>query len=77
MTAPVSASRSSKAWSALHGGEIAIRSRVGEGTRITVRLPIDCEQARGPDDTMTIMPRPPIAAGPATREVATAVKKSA
>jgi cell cycle sensor histidine kinase DivJ len=31
---------------ALHGGEVAIRSRVGEGTRITVRLPLDCEQAR-------------------------------
>ena len=31
---------------ALHGGEIAIRSRVGEGTRMTVRLPLDCEQAR-------------------------------
>ena len=30
----------------LHGGEIAIRSRVGEGTRVTVRLPIDCERAR-------------------------------
>jgi cell cycle sensor histidine kinase DivJ len=31
---------------ALHGGEVAIRSRVGEGTRITVRLPLDCEQVR-------------------------------
>jgi two-component system, cell cycle sensor histidine kinase DivJ len=30
----------------LHGGEFAIRSRVGEGTRITVSLPIDCERAR-------------------------------
>jgi cell cycle sensor histidine kinase DivJ len=30
----------------LHGGEIAIRSRLGEGTRVTVRLPIDCERAR-------------------------------
>jgi cell cycle sensor histidine kinase DivJ len=29
----------------LHGGEIAIRSRVGEGTRVTVRLPLDCERA--------------------------------
>ncbi len=27
----------------LHGGEIDIRSRLGEGTRVTVRLPIDCE----------------------------------
>ena len=30
----------------LHGGEISIRSRFGEGTRVTVRLPLDCERAR-------------------------------
>jgi cell cycle sensor histidine kinase DivJ len=30
----------------LHGGEIAIRSRLAEGTRVTVRLPLDCERAR-------------------------------
>jgi two-component system, cell cycle sensor histidine kinase DivJ len=30
----------------LHGGEISIRSRVGDGTRITVCLPLDCERAR-------------------------------
>ncbi len=30
----------------LHGGEISIRSRIGEGTRVTVRLPLDCERAR-------------------------------
>ncbi len=30
----------------LHGGELRIRSRVGEGTRVTVRLPLDCERAR-------------------------------
>jgi two-component system, cell cycle sensor histidine kinase DivJ len=30
----------------LLGGEIAIRSRIGEGTRVTVRLPLDCERAR-------------------------------
>jgi len=33
----------------LHGGELGIRSRVGEGTRVTVRLPIDCERARSLD----------------------------
>jgi two-component system, cell cycle sensor histidine kinase DivJ len=32
----------------LHGGEMSIRSRVGEGTRVTVRLPLDCERARPP-----------------------------
>jgi cell cycle sensor histidine kinase DivJ len=30
----------------LHGGELDIRSRVGEGTRVSVRLPLDCERAR-------------------------------
>jgi two-component system, cell cycle sensor histidine kinase DivJ len=31
---------------ALHGGDTTIRSRVGEGTRVTVRLPLDCEHRR-------------------------------
>ena len=30
----------------LHGGDIDIRSRLGEGTRVTVRLPINGEGAR-------------------------------
>jgi cell cycle sensor histidine kinase DivJ len=30
----------------LHGGELSIRSRVDQGTRVTVRLPLDCEQVR-------------------------------
>jgi len=30
----------------LHGGEFSIRSRVGEGTRITIGLPLDCERTR-------------------------------
>jgi len=30
----------------LHGGDMAIRSRVGEGTCVTVRLPLDCEAHR-------------------------------
>ncbi|HZC57396.1 MAG TPA: PAS domain-containing sensor histidine kinase [Xanthobacteraceae bacterium] len=29
----------------LHGGDLSIRSRVGQGTRVTVRLPLDCERA--------------------------------
>jgi cell cycle sensor histidine kinase DivJ len=32
----------------LHGGEISIHSRVGEGTRVGVRLPLDCERAQPP-----------------------------
>jgi cell cycle sensor histidine kinase DivJ len=31
---------------ALHGGDTTIRSRGGEGTRVTVRLPLDCEHRR-------------------------------
>ena len=40
----------------LHGGELSIHSRVGQGTRVTVRLPLDCERSRpakrsiAPDD---------------------------
>jgi cell cycle sensor histidine kinase DivJ len=30
----------------LHGGAVEIASRPGEGTRVTVRLPLDCERAR-------------------------------
>ena len=30
----------------LHGGELTIRSRLGVGTRVEVRLPIDCEKVR-------------------------------
>ena len=30
----------------LHGGEISIRSRFGYGTRVGVRLPLDCERAQ-------------------------------
>lgn len=32
----------------LHGGELDIRSRLGKGTRVTVRLPIDGERLRRP-----------------------------
>ena len=32
----------------LHGGEFGIRSRIGEGTRVTARLPLDCERLRQP-----------------------------
>jgi cell cycle sensor histidine kinase DivJ len=35
-----------KGLAALHGGEVDIRSRVGQGTRVAVRLPLDCEHAR-------------------------------
>ena len=34
----------------LHGGDIDIRSRVGEGTRVSIRLPLDCERAQQAKD---------------------------
>jgi two-component system, cell cycle sensor histidine kinase DivJ len=40
----------------LHGGDTTIRSRVGEGTRVTVRLPLDCGHRRQINQA-TRMPR--------------------
>jgi cell cycle sensor histidine kinase DivJ len=78
---------------ALHGGDVTIRSRVGEGTRITVRMPLDCEQTRPQAKTATrtatnpatkpmtmkLPPRAPAESGAAVaaRDNATVVKKSA
>ena len=41
----------------LHGGEISICSRLGKGTRVAVRLPIDCE--RTPLSKRTAVVQPP------------------
>ena len=38
----------------LHGGDIDIRSRLGEGTRVTVRLPLDCESGRPAADPIKL-----------------------
>jgi cell cycle sensor histidine kinase DivJ len=48
----------------LHGGEISIRSRVGEGTRVTVRLPLDCERARPAKNPAGVMSYLPVKASP-------------
>jgi two-component system, cell cycle sensor histidine kinase DivJ len=45
----------------LHGGELDIRSRVGEGTRVSVRLPIDCERDPMPNARSLSAPVTPIA----------------
>ena len=40
----------------LHGGDMEIRSRLGEGTQVTVRLPIDGGGERPPVEPITLVP---------------------
>jgi cell cycle sensor histidine kinase DivJ len=66
----------------LHGGEFSIRSRVGEGTRITIGLPLDCERSRPVKKRAHGVVSPIIkavhqSADTAKAQPATAVKKSA
>ena len=50
----------------LHGGEVTIHSRIGEGTRVSVHLPLDCERTGrakrssppGPTDITRYLPAP-------------------
>ena len=42
----------------LHGGEVDIRSRLGEGTRVTVRLPIKGGSPRCPEPIRLVAERP-------------------
>jgi cell cycle sensor histidine kinase DivJ len=43
---------------ALHGGRLDIVSRLGEGTKITIHLPVDCERGRRQEaTTATLIPR--------------------
>jgi two-component system, cell cycle sensor histidine kinase DivJ len=67
----------------LHGGEVDVRSRVGEGTRVAVRLPLDCERRHAPEPVRKIgrpgdaqYPDTPPFTATATRFKA-AIKKSA
>ncbi len=41
----------------LHGGDMEIRSRLNEGTRVTVRLPFDCEIGRPADPIKLVTER--------------------
>jgi cell cycle sensor histidine kinase DivJ len=43
----------------LHDGDMDIESRLGEGTRVTVRLPLDCAAASRPDAVTNIGRQPP------------------
>jgi two-component system, cell cycle sensor histidine kinase DivJ len=51
---------------ALHGGEVEIMSRIGEGTSITIRLPVDCESARRSAELASIGQGAARAAAPVT-----------
>jgi len=46
---------------ALHGGDTTICNRVGERTRVTVRLPLDCEHRRQTNQTTSIARRAAVA----------------
>jgi cell cycle sensor histidine kinase DivJ len=68
----------------LHGGEVSMLSRVGRGTRVTMRLPLDCERRCAVEPVRKIA-RPGAIEYPATPSFTTgapgrfkaAVKKSA
>jgi cell cycle sensor histidine kinase DivJ len=60
---------------ALHGGELNIASRPGEGTRVTVRLPLDCEPVRPKRKPQPAVARPSFDRGVAPDGAA--VRKSA
>ena len=53
---------------ALHGGALDITS-VGWGTRVTVRLPLDCEQARRSERTAVIERLPRAGGGHSRHQV--------
>jgi cell cycle sensor histidine kinase DivJ len=42
----------------LHGGDVDIRSRLGEGTRVTVRLPIEGDRPRSANPIKLVAERP-------------------
>ena len=70
----------------LHGGRLSMQSRPGEGTCVTVRLPLDCEAARSrePDTAKVVhhlpvepVPVPTSLAAEAARETRVPVKRRA
>jgi len=64
---------------ALHGGEVTIRSRLGAGTSVAVRLPLDCEKARlgGSVSNIERLPLPTTAAANISVPTDIRVRKSA
>ena len=62
----------------LHDGEVDIASRLGKGTRVTVRLPLDCEgEHRAADPIKLVTERAHELAAAANSDVHAQVKKSA
>ncbi len=59
----------------LHGGELSIRSRLGSGTAVSVRLPIDCEAVRVIESAPNVERLPIPAPAPAPIDIK--VRKSA
>ena len=55
----------------LHGGEVSIRSQLGAGTAVMVRLPVDCEQTRAIERASNVerLPIPEPALAPADIKV--------
>ncbi|MGH6994923.1 MAG: sensor histidine kinase, partial [Stellaceae bacterium] len=63
----------------LHGGDLEIRSRLGRGTRVSVRLPIEGDGKRSPADPVQLVSKRAgeLAAIARTKVAKTKVKKSA
>jgi two-component system, cell cycle sensor histidine kinase DivJ len=64
----------------LHGGEMDIRSRVGEGTRVSVCLPLDCERGRKVNEQAPVGPAVSVTsylAGQASNKVSARAASSA
>jgi len=62
---------------ALHGGELEISSRLGEGTRVRFHLPLDCNSARGGAKPVAKLAVERLAIRGVAGGANTAVKKSA
>jgi cell cycle sensor histidine kinase DivJ len=61
----------------LHGGQMTVSSDLGKGTRVTVRMPLDCERARTPAAPGRIAPVAAAQPSAAPARAAMQVKKSA
>jgi cell cycle sensor histidine kinase DivJ len=51
----------------LHGGELQVASELGHGTRVTIRLPLDCEM-KAPESRGAVVPLAPVPAARTTHD---------